>query len=190
MVSGILRDLTFFDIVLKIHTLQVMSIYLHEIPHPSSEQVNGNGQESASRELLRMMDELQYRLHGVHRKMTVNGQTLKPTDIAALKALRTLGDTATVGELQRALEVQPAQMSRIIRSLENRETPLIKCTLHPSDKRKIDVSFTHDGRAVLDSLATQGAENLERMLTEGEIRGITSAIRPLMEKLMNGGSTH
>ncbi len=50
-----------------------------------------------------------------------------------------------VGDLQRLLGVLPAQMSRIIRSLEARAEPLICCRINPHDKRKIDVSMTPAG---------------------------------------------
>lgn len=54
-----------------------------------------------------------------------------------------------VGELQRAIGVLPAQMSRIIRSLEQHfETPLIHCALNPQDKRKIDVTMTPLGQKI------------------------------------------
>ena len=57
----------------------------------------------------------------------------------------------TVGEIQRAIGVLPAQMSRIIRSLESGfEKPLIKCELNQSDKRKIDVKLTSDGTRSYD----------------------------------------
>src|SRR5262249_53177719 len=53
----------------------------------------------------------------------------------------------TVGELQRSIGVLPAQMSRIIRSLEtNFEKPLIHCQLNQADKRRIDVAITDEGR--------------------------------------------
>lgn len=53
----------------------------------------------------------------------------------------------TVGELQRAIGVLPAQMSRIIRSLETGfDKPLIRCELNQQDKRKIDVTLTAAGR--------------------------------------------
>jgi DNA-binding MarR family transcriptional regulator len=51
-----------------------------------------------------------------------------------------------VGDIQRHLGVLPAQMSRIIRALENRERPLIACRINPQDKRKIDVVLTPAGR--------------------------------------------
>ena len=54
-------------------------------------------------------------------------------------------ETLIVGDIQRQLGVLPAQMSRIIRSLETRERPLITCRINPHDKRKIDVALTPEG---------------------------------------------
>lgn len=60
--------------------------------------------------------------------------------------------TPTVGELQRTIGVLPAQMSRIIRSLETAfDSPLIRCQLNQNDKRRIDVHLTRDGRRVYES---------------------------------------
>src|SRR5262249_13038627 len=53
--------------------------------------------------------------------------------------------TLIVGDLQRYLSVLPAQMSRIIRSLESREEALIACCINPQDKRKINVKLTPAG---------------------------------------------
>jgi DNA-binding MarR family transcriptional regulator len=50
-----------------------------------------------------------------------------------------------VGDIQRQLGILPAQMSRIIRSLEARERPLISCRINSQDKRKIDVALTPSG---------------------------------------------
>ena len=54
-------------------------------------------------------------------------------------------DSLIVGDIQRQLGVLPAQMSRIIRSLEDRDQPLIACRINPQDKRKIDVALTAAG---------------------------------------------
>src|SRR5262249_23099195 len=56
-------------------------------------------------------------------------------------------DTLIVGDIQRRLGVLPAQMSRIIRSLEARDKPLIACRINSQDKRKIDVMLTVEGRS-------------------------------------------
>jgi DNA-binding MarR family transcriptional regulator len=57
--------------------------------------------------------------------------------------------TMIVGDIQRMLGVLPAQMSRIIRSLENRDRPLIACHINPRDKRKVDVVMTAGGEKAL-----------------------------------------
>ena len=69
---------------------------------------------------------------------------LKEVEFLALSILHR-HDSLTVGEIQRLLGVLPAQMSRIIRSLEMRDRPLIACRINPQDKRKIDVALTAAG---------------------------------------------
>jgi DNA-binding MarR family transcriptional regulator len=65
-------------------------------------------------------------------------------------------ETRIVGDIQRLLGVLPAQMSRIIRALEDRDQPLIACRINPHDKRKINVCLTPSGeRAFLDYCAEQ-----------------------------------
>jgi DNA-binding MarR family transcriptional regulator len=64
-------------------------------------------------------------------------------------SLNTLADRGicTVGELQQELDVRPAQMSRIIRALENKaDKPMIECTINPADKRRINVTITELGQ--------------------------------------------
>jgi len=53
----------------------------------------------------------------------------------------------TVGQVQRAIGVLPAQMSRVVRSLESKtDEPLIHCAINPRDRRRIDVTLTEAGR--------------------------------------------
>jgi len=55
--------------------------------------------------------------------------------------------TMTVGRIQKHIGVLPAQMSRIIRSLEHKfDQPLIACSINAADKRKVDVQITEFGR--------------------------------------------
>src|SRR5436305_13815175 len=61
---------------------------------------------------------------------------LKEVEFLALSILRQ-HDTLIVGDIQRMLGVLPAQMSRIIRSLEMRDQPLIACRINPQDTRTI-----------------------------------------------------
>jgi DNA-binding MarR family transcriptional regulator len=76
---------------------------------------------------------------------------LSESQYLALDALMRTPESLTVGEIQRSIGVLPAQMSRIMRSLETGfEKPLIRCELNQSDKRKIDVVATEDGRRVYD----------------------------------------
>jgi DNA-binding MarR family transcriptional regulator len=75
---------------------------------------------------------------------------LKEVEFLTLSLLH-VHDTMIVGDIQRVLGILPAQMSRIIRALENRERPLIQCRINPRDKRKIDVALTpHGEKALLD----------------------------------------
>jgi DNA-binding MarR family transcriptional regulator len=73
---------------------------------------------------------------------------LKEVEFLSLTLLQANG-TMIVGDLQRLLGVLPAQMSRVIRSLENRAHPLIECRINPRDKRKIDVCLTPHGEKTL-----------------------------------------
>jgi DNA-binding MarR family transcriptional regulator len=73
---------------------------------------------------------------------------LKEIEFLTLAILQANG-TMIVGDIQRILGVLPAQMSRVIRSLENRDRPLIQCRINPRDKRKIDVCLTTGGEKCL-----------------------------------------
>jgi DNA-binding MarR family transcriptional regulator len=76
------------------------------------------------------------------------GGGLKEVEFLTLSILQAHG-TMIVGDIQRLLGVLPAQMSRIIRSLENRDRPLISCRINSRDKRKIDVGLTPAGEKAL-----------------------------------------
>ncbi len=79
---------------------------------------------------------------------------LSEMEFLALDVL-TKADSLTVGELQRGVGVLPAQMSRLIRSLERKAAnPLVSCSLNPDDKRKIDVTLTDEGRKAHNAYQT------------------------------------
>ncbi len=103
---------------------------------------------------------------------------LKEVEFITLSILRQ-HETLIVGDIQRQLGVLPAQMSRIIRSLEDRERPLIACRINPQDKRKIDVALTPAGArayeehqagriqavaALLSRLPEEDLDDLQRLL--------------------------
>lgn len=79
---------------------------------------------------------------------------LKEVEFLTLSLLQSNG-TMIVGDIQRLLGVLPAQMSRVIRALENRDRPLIQCRINPRDKRKIDVCLTAHGEKVLVDYQTK-----------------------------------
>lgn len=73
---------------------------------------------------------------------------LKEMEILSLAILHQ-HQTMIVGDIQRILGILPAQMSRIIRSLEQKTPPLVDCAINPNDKRKIDVHLTSAGEQLL-----------------------------------------
>lgn len=73
---------------------------------------------------------------------------LKEVEFLTLSLLQAHG-TMIVGDIQRVLGILPAQMSRVIRALENRDRPLIHCRINARDKRKIDVALTGHGEKTL-----------------------------------------
>lgn len=94
---------------------------------------------------------------------------LKEVEFFTLAILHERG-TMIVGDIQRLLGVLPAQMSRIIRALENRQDSLIACRINPQDKRKIDVCLTEEGeKAISDYQAIR-------------VRRITELIRDLPDE--------
>jgi DNA-binding MarR family transcriptional regulator len=112
---------------------------------------------------------------------------LKEGEFLALAALQQRGKTI-VGDLQRELGVLPTQMSRIIRSLESRERPLVACQINAADKRKIDVSPTEEGLRVLREYRRQrigGIVEVLRELEEHELEalaGIVEHVRHIVRR--------
>lgn len=75
--------------------------------------------------------------------------TLTETENIALDLL-SKNPIMTVGEIQKAVGVLPAQMSRIVRSLEDKSgSAYIECNINPNDRRMINVSITTAGKKAL-----------------------------------------
>jgi len=55
-------------------------------------------------------------------------------------------ETSTVGEIIKAINVLPAQMSRIVRNLE--DAGFASGSINPDDKRKVNISVTKKGKQV------------------------------------------
>jgi DNA-binding MarR family transcriptional regulator len=116
------------------------------------------------------------------------GGELKDLEFLTLAILRQHG-TMIVGDIQRILGVLPAQMSRIIRSLESRPRPLILCRINPQDKRKIDVSLTPAGdRALLEyqALRITGIADLLARLPEDDL----DDLQRLLDRLNEAAHPH
>src|SRR5437588_12988042 len=90
---------------------------------------------------------------------------LKEVEFLTLSLLRQ-HETMIVGDIQRQLGVLPAQMSRIIRSLESRDRPLIHCRINPRDKRKVDVGMTQAGEKALEEYQASRTDRLVKLLRD------------------------
>ena len=89
---------------------------------------------------------------------------LKETEFLTLSLLRRR-ESLIVGDIQRTLGVLPAQMSRVIRSLEGRAQPLILCRINSRDKRKIDVALTPAGLQAYQDYQDARLRHISRLLS-------------------------
>jgi DNA-binding MarR family transcriptional regulator len=90
---------------------------------------------------------------------------LKEIEFLTLALLHGRG-TMIVGDIQRLLGVLPAQMSRIIRSLETRERPMVACHINPHDKRKVDVRMTPAGEKALHDYQAAQIDRIAQALRD------------------------
>lgn len=98
-------------------------------------------------------------------------------------------DAPTVGEVKRAIQALPAQMSRMIRALEDRN--FVRCELNRQDKRKIDVTLTKNGLKAYQTFrdARVGAlEDALEVLTEREREQIYRIALKLKKAYRSPGS--
>jgi len=113
------------------------------------------------------------------------GGDLKEIEFLTLSLLQA-NQTMIVGDIQRVLGILPAQMSRIIRSLENRDRPYIECSINPRDKRKIDVCLTSYGEKTLgdyqDTRVNQIVGKLRR-LSEDDQEDLVRVLHKLQAML-------
>lgn len=111
------------------------------------------------------------------------------TEFLTLDLLIRSEGTLTVGDIQRQIGVLPAQMSRVIRSLENKgDHPLISCKINQADKRKIDVEITRAGRTAHEEYRRLKLASTERILLnlgEQDRRDFMRILRKIRESLHN-----
>ena len=82
----------------------------------------------------------------VRARRSASDNELTETEFVTLSLLAR-EQTLTIGEVQKHVGVVPAQMSRIIRSLEeNRGKGYVHCEINPQDRRRVDVSLTSSGK--------------------------------------------
>jgi len=104
---------------------------------------------------------------------------LKEVEFLTLAILRQ-HRTMIVGDIQRILGILPAQMSRIIRSLEGRDPPLIGCQINSHDKRKVDVRLTDAGEQALADYIAPRVSALSELLAK-----LSAAEREVLADLLD-----
>ena len=117
---------------------------------------------------------------------------LKEMEFLTLCHLRN-NDLMNVGDIQKLLGVLPAQMSRIIRSLENRDIALISCSINPLDKRKIDVVLTDAGNTAFENHQTTRVcfvQELLQKLNDEEIDDLKKLVDRLTDLIIENSKTH
>lgn len=122
--------------------------------------VAGHRLEELAQDLFEVMTQLSLSTHSHQRR----GVELKELEFLTLSILH-LHQTMIVGDIQRLLGVLPAQMSRIIRSLENRQPALIECQINPQDKRKVNVRLTTSGSRALEEFQESRVRKLVQLLS-------------------------
>ncbi len=71
----------------------------------------------------------------------------------------------TIGEVQKGIGVVPAQMSRIVRALEEQGgRGYVECKINPKDRRRIDVSLTCSGQAAHEKYRTARLSSMHDIL--------------------------
>lgn len=116
--------------------------------------------EEIAQDLFEVMTQLS--LAGLRGRRRVGD--LKELEFLTLSILHAQG-TMIVGDIQRILGILPAQMSRVIRSLEGRDRPYIHCRINLRDKRKVDVALTAPGERALEDYQTTRVGRLAQFLT-------------------------
>ena len=99
------------------------------------------------------------------RSKADEGSDISETEFLALDFLARTEPPICVGDIQRHIDVLPAQMSRIVRTLEQKgEKPLIRCSINRDDKRKIDVEPTDAGREAWQAYRQMKLGTMQKML--------------------------
>jgi len=106
---------------------------------PAKDSVAFEGMVAEIFDLMKVASAARARVRsGKHEEIT-------ETEFLALDTL-VESESLTVGEIQKRIGVLPAQMSRIIRSLETKAgESFVECKINATDRRRIDVKLTPKG---------------------------------------------
>lgn len=104
---------------------------------------------------------------------------LSETEFLTLEAL-SKAESLTIGEIQKRLGVLPAQMSRIIRALEERgEHGYVECSINRADRRRIDVTLTAAGKSAHQKYRTSRLGSMLESLSALDVADRTHFMRML-----------
>ena len=96
-------------------------------------------------EMVDEMFELTKLIYLARSRQKAGPDTLSETEFLTLDLLSKAG-RLTIGEIQKRVGVVPAQMSRIVRALEEQGgRGFVECGINPQDRRRVDVSLTEAG---------------------------------------------
>lgn len=106
-----------------------------------------------------------YRYIALARSRQPTGpEDLSETEFLALDMLMKQ-DLQTIGEIQKSIGIVPAQMSRIVRSLETQGGKgYVECKINPSDRRRIDLAITKAGKEAYNKFRDNRLRSMYQVL--------------------------
>lgn len=133
-----------------------------------------------------------YRLVAIARSRRPAGpDELSETEFLTLDLLEK-EQPLTIGEVQKRIGVVPAQMSRIVRSLEiSGGKAFVACNINAKDRRRVDISLTPAGTSALENYRAVRMGTMYQVLKalkpDDRIKfmGLLRDIRGAFQKLLN-----
>jgi len=99
-------------------------------------------------QMVEEMFELSKLIYMARSRQPTGPDQLSETEFLTLDLL-SKGGRLTIGEIQKSVGVVPAQMSRVVRALEeDGGRGLVECSINPKDRRRVDVVLTTAGARV------------------------------------------
>ncbi len=141
-------------------------------------------EQSVRRLALRIFDITKRTWLQSQREKLKGGYDLSESEFLALDVLEAV-DSLSVGELRRHVGVLPAQMSRVIKALEQRyDEKLVVSSINAKDKRKIDVSITPKGRRAVGAYRRAKIAASVKALRSLSDRDLAALLR-ILDKVQN-----